>query len=507
MAKIVGMISLVEMEFTMRHLAGLVIFLLLFYTATAQELARPIVRNHFQQWTSHGEMLDWIKILSKGREDVKVNVLGMSSNGREILSVMNTDWQEHDLKIMIIAAQHGDEPSAMEAALWLIEQMPIYKKQFGSVHFVVIPMVNPDGHELGTRRNGRGMDLNRDHLLLLERENQLVHSFYQNYQPHVLIDIHEYPFEMGTTEFPWEKRTQEQLGIVTNLNCKGSFHHSFSSGVLLPAVDSIMNQRVISFSEYAVGSIAKRERIRHSTVDIDDGRQGLGAVGGSLSFIIEGLNGKSRNDNIQRRVDGQIALLSALLEVVLKNNEVVVNAVNGYREQEPLADEVIISMDHFVGNENWRTTMYHRDSNEAKNFSYGFYQFEILPIKKVQVPSGYLILVSDTLLNQWLMHHGIEKIRVFKGLSTGTFLFKQWKHEGWKTQTLEGMEVPGWKGHWEVNSMSVSDMSNYWYVPCGQAQLRRIVMALEPESMFGLVRYPEYAHWRAQYPILRVERD
>lgn len=507
MAKIAGMTSLVEMEFRMRHLAGLVPFLLLFYTATAQELARPIVRKHFEQWTSHGEMLDWIKLCSTSREDVKVKVLGMSSNGREVLSVMSTDWQEHDLKIMVIAEQHGDEPSAMEAALWLIEQMPIYKKQFGSVHFVVIPMVNPDGHEMGTRRNGRGMDLNRDHLLLLERENQLVHSFYQNYQPHVLIDIHEYPFEMGITEFPWEKRTQEQLGIVTNLNCRGSFHHSFSSGVLLSAVDSIMNQRGISFSEYAVGSIAKRERIRHSTVDIDDGRQGLGAVGGSLSFIIEGLNGKSRNDNIQSRVDGQIALLSALLEVVLKNNKDVFSAVNGYREQEPLADEVIISMDDFVGNENWKTTMYHRDSNEAKNFSYGFYQSEILPIKKVHVPSGYLIPVSDTLLNQWLMHHGIEKIRVFKGLSTGTFLFKLWKHEGWKTQTLEGMEVPGWKGGWEVNSLSVSDMSNYWYVPCGQSQLRRIVMALEPESMFGLVRYPEYAHWRTQYPILRVERD
>ena len=120
------MISLVEMEFRMRHLAGLVIFLFLFYTATAQELARPIVRKHFQQWTTHGEMLDWIKRCSTSREDVKVKVLGMSNNGREVLSVMNADWQEHDLKIMIIAEQHGDEPSAMEAALWLIEQMPIY---------------------------------------------------------------------------------------------------------------------------------------------------------------------------------------------------------------------------------------------------------------------------------------------------------------------------------------------------------------------------------------------
>jgi hypothetical protein len=240
-------------------------------------------------------------------------------------------------------------------------------------------------------------------------------------------------------------------------------------------------------------------------VDIDDGRQGLGAVGGSLSFIIEGLNGKSRNDNIQSRVEGQIALLSALLEVVLKNKEEVFNAVNGYREQEPLADEVIISMDHFVGKENWKTLMYHKHSNVAKSFCYGYYQSEILPIKKVQVPSGYLVPASDTLLNQWLLQHGIEKIRVLRGLSTGTFLFKQWNHEGWKTQMLEGMQVPGWTGDWTIQEISVSACADYWYVPCGQNQLKRIVMALEPESMFGLVRYPEYAHWRTQYPILRVE--
>lgn len=506
MAKIAGMISLVNMQLLVKRGIGLGFLMLLFFTIVAQPLPRPIVSCQFQHWTGHEEMLNWLQQRTASSLGLRFKVMGKSHLGRDLVSVMNANLQDSDLKIMIIAEQHGDEPSAMEAALWLIEQLPEYKARFGNVHFCVVPMVNPDGHEQGARRNGRNQDLNRDHLLLLEKENQVVHAMYQEYQPHVLIDIHEYPADIGTFDFPWEKRTQEQLGIVTNLNCNGSFHHSFSSEVILAAVDSIMNLKGISFSEYAVGSMVKKERIRHSTVDIDDGRHGLGAIGGSLSFIIEGLNGKSRNDNIQGRVEGQIALLSALLEVVLKNNEDVFHAVNRYREQESLTDEVIISMDHFVGNENWKTAMYHKDSNEAKNFSYGFYQSEILPIKKVQVPSGYLIPVSDTLLNQWLMRHGIEKIRVLKGLSSGTFLFKQWKHNGWNTHILEGMQVPGWTGDWTIQEISASDCAEYWYVPCGQNQLKRIVMALEPESMFGLVRYPEYAHWRTQYPVLRVER-
>jgi len=67
------------------------------------------------------------------------------------------------------------------------------------------------------------------------------------------------------------------------------------------------------------------------------------------------------------------------------------------------------------------------------------------------------------------------------------------------------MAVPGWKGSWEIDTLSFENLTNYWFVPCGQSQLRRIVMALEPESMFGLVRYPEYQYWRTHYPVLRVE--
>lgn len=499
------MFSLVTVELRIAHIAWMVAFFLLFSNTTAQQLMRPIEGNQFQQWTSHAEMLDWIGQWSLTRNDVKVNQLGMSHLGREIVSVMSADWQEQDLKIMVIAEQHGDEPSAMEAALWLIEQMPLFREQFGDVHFVVIPMVNPDGHEKGTRRNGRDKDLNRDHLLLLESETQLLHSFYQNYQPHVLIDIHEYPFEAGTSTFSWEKRTQEQLGIVTNLNCKGYFHHSFSAEIVLPKVDSIMSSRGISFCEYAVGSMAKNERIRHSTVDIDDGRQGLGAVGGSISFIIEGLNGKQRTDNIKGRVQGQIILLDALLKVVLKNKKKIMQEVESYRINEPLVREVILTMDHFVGHEQWEIPMHHFERNDVQSFAYSHYQSQVLPLKRVIVPHGYLIPTSDTLLNQWLLHHGIEKIRVLKGLSAGSFLFKQWKHDGWETQTLEGMAVPGWKGSWEIDTLSFENLTNYWFVPCGQSQLRRIVMALEPESMFGLVRYPEYQYWRTHYPVLRVE--
>ncbi len=72
----------------------------------------------------------------------------------------------------------------------------------------------------------------------------------------------------------------------------------------------------------------------------------------------------------------------------------------------------------------------------------------------------------------------------------------------WTTLSIEGMEVPGWKPEWRnMNNPSTKD---YIYVSTQTLNGVRWVMALEPESMFALVRYPEFEYLRYQYPILRV---
>ena len=72
----------------------------------------------------------------------------------------------------------------------------------------------------------------------------------------------------------------------------------------------------------------------------------------------------------------------------------------------------------------------------------------------------------------------------------------------WQIQTLEGMHVPAWQPEWiEMKGPSTKD---YIFISNQTINGMRWIMALEPESMFSLARYPEFEYLRYQYPILRV---
>ncbi len=82
--------------------------------------------------------------------------IGTSLLGRPIerLDTRPANPKRH---VVVVCGVHGDERAAEDLA-----------KRFGAInrptdlHLTIIPMLNPDGWEAGTRRNGRGVDLNRN---------------------------------------------------------------------------------------------------------------------------------------------------------------------------------------------------------------------------------------------------------------------------------------------------------------------------------------------------------
>ena len=105
--------------------------------------------------------------------------LGQSWQGRELTGMLITDqpWKRelNEPSLRVLGTHHGDEWSSMEVGLDLIETLlASYQsderitEMIDSAELWVLPVVNPDGVEAYTRRNIRGVDLNRNYSYLWE---------------------------------------------------------------------------------------------------------------------------------------------------------------------------------------------------------------------------------------------------------------------------------------------------------------------------------------------------
>jgi hypothetical protein len=104
---------------------------------------------------------------------VRLYDLGHSVQGRVLWGLKitdNPDEEENEPEVRICGNHHGDEYMSAELPLnlaWLLVENysvdPTITDMVDNREIWIIPMVNPDGHEAGTRYNAHGVDLNRNY--------------------------------------------------------------------------------------------------------------------------------------------------------------------------------------------------------------------------------------------------------------------------------------------------------------------------------------------------------
>jgi len=169
------------------------------------------------------------------------------------------------------------------------------------------------------------MDLNRNHLILTEPETIGLHNLFNKYLFEVSMDVHEYaPYGETWKKYGYRNNADEEIGVTTNINVAEGIR-TLSKKEYLPFIQKYLNDRNFSYFEYSPGGPPEIEYIRHSTFDINDGRQSLG-IQNTFSFIQEGLNGKDNFvDNIKHRAEGQMTGMLGLLEFTYNNKDEIKN--------------------------------------------------------------------------------------------------------------------------------------------------------------------------------------
>jgi hypothetical protein len=140
----------------------------------------------------HSLLIDLLKLLNNNFSTKEV---GQSSLGRTINLVK---WGNGPTKIFLWSQMHGDEATATMALFDLMNFLSL-KSEFNEINdllaskctLYILPMLNPDGAELFTRRNAMGIDINRDYQKQQSVEAQLLRQLRNKINPDFGFNLHD----------------------------------------------------------------------------------------------------------------------------------------------------------------------------------------------------------------------------------------------------------------------------------------------------------------------------
>ncbi len=161
--------------------------------------------------------------------------IGRSVRGRPIFAYRL--GQPGKRKVVLISAMHGDEARPRQILWSLRDGAPVR-----GVDLWVIPTYNPDGVARGTRKNGRGVDLNRNFPYRWanlngqtesgprprsEPETRAVMRFLDRVDPQRIVSFHQplHGVDTDTKRPGFAKRLAAQLHLPRKtFNCSGICH-------------------------------------------------------------------------------------------------------------------------------------------------------------------------------------------------------------------------------------------------------------------------------------------
>ena len=488
------------------------ICVLIFAAMSFPQIKTPLEKNNYTKLTTYDELTEFIYQLDESSDKLIVEIMGKTTEQRNLYALYFSNSQfgkdKSKIKVLIFAQQHGNEQSGKEGALLLASELlkPEYNYLLDKIDFVLVPQMNPDGSEKNQRRNGNGMDLNRNHLILTEPETIALHKLFDKYLFDVTMDVHEYwPFGEEWKKLGFRRNFDETIGAMTNINISEELRR-ISYDEYLPFVFKYISDKGFSVFHYLPGGPVGIDYLRYSTFDINDGRQSFG-IQNTLSFIQEGMNGENYStDKLEQRAKGQMTGMFGLLEFSYQNADIIKELI--YEEREKLinnevVNDVAIKLDHFSDGTELQLSLLSYNSNKDTIVTVKEFRSVVKSLLDVERPEGYLIPKEIPELKIWADYHNIK----YDEAKTGScekveeYFIEEIEKIDFERDTIFNPIV-------KINEISESiDFSKYYFIPVNQIKNNMIVIALEPKSMLGLVTYKKFEHLLKageNYPILRV---
>ena len=477
-----------------------------------EKMPTPLEQADTDVLTSYADMTAYLQALHTEYQNFSMETAGSSTEGRDIFLLRfgtPADDSADKLKVLIFAQQHGNEPSGKEAALAFARDIAAgkYMAFLDNIELFLIPQVNPDGSEKRQRRNGADADLNREHLTLSQPEVRAVNHVFQAHMPEVTLDVHEYGIAGSAwVENGMHKNFGQQIGAVSNPNISMALR-SYAWNSVIPGMKTALEPKNVMLQRYLVAG-APTERFRYSTAALNDGRNSLG-IYNTLSFLIEGKNGLTVEDDIHERARQQLETMKAFLDYFSAHAEEVRDLVRIEREELTsgnLRPEVPLVMDYVKDPARPSVTVnvknLETDTFEDRTFD-NFFPLVNSSLSVLR-PHAYIIPPEQEAVLDVLHRHTINVVELDEPLRCAVETYRIRGVSMTEREDKETLDVDV-----AVSRTITTIPAGHFIVRTNSIRTNLIVTLLEPQSQWGLAQLDEFSGLLkvgSTFPIIRLMR-
>jgi len=483
-----------------------IIIFILFPLVLYSQIRLPLSKQTPPAGTSYLQLMEFLNDIKTEENNFDFEIAGTSNQQRDIPVIFfpsRVKWKNDNTTVMIFAQQHGNEPSGKEALLMLIHELYLNPDfcDLQLLNLILAPVVNPDGNEIHQRRNSHKCDLNRNHVILTEPEIRMLHQLFEEYKPEVTLDVHEYGYTTWLKQ-GYIKDFGEQLDCISNPAIPEKLRNFAVYEILNPTI-ILTRTRGVRANRYLITRGDFNHFVRHSTTDINDGRNSFG-IQNTLSFILEGFNPLIKQENIWQRGKFQLTLIESFLKVCnQKSTKIKKNVTNIRKNFSKQAPDSVVIVANYTKKYSCPLEIILKKTSDFKDTTIVLpdYRPEVEAIRSVKRPEAYLTINPAEQILKLVSHHFFdhETLETEKSFCIEKFIIT-----GRDTLNYESRTTVVPKGFYKAEEKSFPAGS--LLIPTNNNKANQIVQIFEAESFYGLSHYPEYRFLleEKEYPIYRV---
>jgi len=275
--------------------------------------------------TNQQDLEAFLASAARGAKQLVLGSLGKSQQGRDIPYVVATaegHASTADIRalgrpvVWLIGQQHGNEPAGAEAMLAVVSALAggELAALLDRVTVVVVPRANPDGAAAFRRDTANGLDVNRDHLLMLLPETKALRTAMNALPPDVVLDAHEFTVaNRWLTKFGAIQAVDALLLEATHPNVRGEVT-ALARTLFRPQIEAALKAHGLSSFDYYTTTLESADKVVSMGGNAPGTARNAFGLHNAVSFLIESRGVGLDMAGIQRRVATHYLAARAVLE-------------------------------------------------------------------------------------------------------------------------------------------------------------------------------------------------